>query len=494
MGFGVVDVKRFGGLQLSTDPADVGLERAIAGENFDLAIDGSFVRTRDGITRLGAAGALSGTTCFRLIPDNDAVTPKLLAISDNTSTTAYLDSVTVAGTVTAVGSWTVGAGSGYFDAVNFGTPAATMTFIATDAALMRKYTGGALATSVGKPRFLAVTPTSNRLIQAWFAAAADSPTGALGSMSTVFFSDAGAPETFSANNYVHLRPGDGEQIRGVAVYRGQVFVFKESTVFIFSGESTSSTGTPVFDFRAVNLDARVANVAGPVVAVTGRGVYYLGADGVYVTTGGPPALVSAPLSDLFQSGAVGQPYVALWATAAHLILSAVQGAAAYLYVYDERRSDWVRWSSGSWSSGSIERQPFVAWQEALLGSPESLFFALADSILYTDEAATTDAGTAIASSYQTGFSDLGAPSVKTVRQIQAWGSGAPTLSVGVDYATPDTGSTVTLGTAPAVDDAIQATSRRGTTFSVKVAAASGVWKIANVALHVRRPRSPGAKP
>jgi hypothetical protein len=65
------------------------------------------------------------------------------------------------------------------------------------------------------------------------------------------FSDAGAPETYSANNYVHLIPGDGEEIIGVCTFGNQLFVFKESKIFVFYGTATDSTGNPVFNYRTV---------------------------------------------------------------------------------------------------------------------------------------------------------------------------------------------------------------------------------------------------
>ncbi len=491
MGFGVVDVKRFGGVALSSDPADVGLDRALVASNVALAHDRSYVRTRDGLAILGAEDAMgAGRTALRLIDVGDTGGVRhLMAIVDGT-TDSYAYTFTVLGVATLEHTWTKGSAA-FHDAIVFGTPSTSSVFVTTVGQTMQRFVSGGMGPSVGAPKYLGVTPVSNRLVQAWFASAAGSPTGANGSKETVFFSDAGAPTTYSANNYVHLRPGDGEEIRGVATWRGQTFVFKESVVFIFGPEGVSSSGTPVFDNRAVSLPSRIrpaafsADAAATSVGAGDSGVYYRAIDGVYVTTGGPPRRISQPLDDPFRRNTILGSNLSV--VGARVVLH----GGNELFVYDDRHGEWVQWESLL----GLPTAPFVSWPYTAPDDSERLYWAVGDTLFYTDEGLATDYPTqAITSLYQTGFSDLGAPSVKTVRQVQAWGTGAPTVSIGVDYGSPDTGAAMTLGSSPAVDDAIQRQARRGTTFSLKVAAASGAWRLNNAALHVRRPRPPGAKP
>lgn len=505
-GLGSVNVQKFGGLQLSADSADVGLERALSGENFELAQDGSFVRTRAGVVQLGFTTLLSGTHCVRMVPILDAAGYKMAAVSRDAAGVVYLDLINPStGAITAVGNWAGTAGTYFDDAAVIGTPAAEMLFVAARQTLLRKYTGGVLSASVGKPRYVAVTPTSNRLIQANFLGAADSPTGALGSTSTVFLSDLGAPETYTATSYIHLRPGDGEQITGVVTYQNNWCVFKSSSMFMFYGEGTLPSGQPEFLYRRVDLSGAEATQGGidsnQTVVATRRSMYYLGIDGIYATSGGPPSLVSGPLTELFRSNQItlSQGVSSLWAVDDKLYFATVlvSGGAPVVYVMDEANGAWTKWTSSLFTSASVYRMPFVSWQKQYSfapGSGTSVFFAVSRQPYYTNDGTTTDAGSAIASSYQSGFSDLGAPSVKTVARSQVWGSGGVTYSIATDYNAADTGSALTLGVAPAVLTAQDRIARRGTQFSFKLSATSGAWRVNSVGLHVRQPRPVGSMP
>jgi hypothetical protein len=114
------------------------------------------------------------------------------------------------------------------------------------------------------------------------------------------FSDEGAPNTWGANNYVDLTPGDGEQIMGLAVWREALFVFKESRFFVFYGTSSDSTGNPDFLFNSI--EATVGPSSSKAIAVGRDGVYFLNQRGIYRTTGNTPELVSELLDPFFYGG------------------------------------------------------------------------------------------------------------------------------------------------------------------------------------------------
>jgi hypothetical protein len=411
-----------------------------------------------------------------------------------------LDQVTPAGVVTARGALPGAAGPTKFhDAVVYGTATTSVLFITTgNGQVMEKYlTFGSINDSAGEPKYVALATTSNRLVQGGYVGVTDTPTGSNGSPSTVYFSDPGVPETYQTNNYVMLYPGDGEAIRGMATWRDQTFVFKESNAFIFYGESTDSSGQPIFNYRALTLNGRIppaaAAVWGPVVAVGSLGIYYLALDGVYRTTGGPPVKISGALNPLFDTGALRPHTISVVDT--QVFVHTTTG----LYVYDEDHGQWTARTYGTYTTQY--ECPMAAWpifSESASGDPSTLFFAPARTLVFTKRGATTDDGGAIASSYRSGFSELDGgedgPAVKTVRQSQVWGTGTMTYSMGVDYAAPDAGTSLALGVAPFVNDRMERKARRGTSFCFNLSAASGAWQVDEVTMMLRPPRDPGAKP
>lgn len=478
MTFSPFVVDRFGGLDLASDPQEVG-----AGAALDL-LNVDFRRAGRILTRMGTTShvALASGTPRRVHPVDATYA---LVIRGGS-----LDKVTSGGAASNLGSTEWG------PMVTLGTPTSTITFIAQDGlALLKKYDGTTYGNSVGRPVFIAVTPTDNRLVQARFTSAGVSPTGANGTESTVFFSDAGAPETFSANNYVHLRPGDGEVIRGMATWGGYVFVFKDTSMFVFPVPSVGSTGAPVFNYRREALPSRMAS--GRYAAVAGPdGLYFATMDGIYRTTGGPPVRMSQPVAPVFDGTASASlaatstaTFEMSWALERLFCTYATDGGFRVL-VWDRLRDAWSAWApgSGSWA-------PPVEWTGDSSGTDVALYTAKDGAVLKFAASATDDAGTAIESYYQSGFYDLGTPDRKRIREIGLWGYGAPTLSVFTDHGTTDTAAAaVTLGTSPAVAEGRQRVARRGAFFSHKLSAASGAWSVNRLTHYVADQRSPGVKP
>jgi hypothetical protein len=480
-------IEKFGGLRLSTDPGDVSLEQSLAGVNCTLGPDRSFLRSRDGTARLGADGAMTGDVCQRLIATQGTFGGDVLLAVSRTGSTSYLDSYDVLGTLTALANWS--SSQPFNDAVSIGTPAAQVAYIASSGATLRKHTLGVVATAPGKPKYLSVTPTSNRLVQAHYLAAADSPSGANGTRSTVFFSDAGAPDTYQPNNYVMLQPGDGSDIRGVTSWGRQIFVFKQGDMFVFSGESIDATGQPIFDYRAVSLPSLVApevsSAYGQVVASGALGVYYVGVDGIYRTTGGPPVRVSGALSEGFRVNGAIRP--SALAAIGQRVLVQQPGT---IYELDERHGEWMAREYPQFGDAFVA--PWVQWPGfENIGSwdTETLFYGGGATLLYTSGKLATDDGSAVASSYQSGYGDLGAPGIKRLRQSVLAGTGSVRYSVGWDYAALDAGSIATLGAGTAgywMDRA----ARRGRLLSFGLSASGGGWRVNGIQMQLGPTRSP----
>jgi hypothetical protein len=310
---------------------------------------------------------------------------------------------------------------------------------------VRKWTGAgtwstptwSLTNSAPNPTgmFGAVTPWDSRLVLARFpnTAGGDNP-------SSVRFSATADPESWDGYEYVDLTPGDGEKIMGMAAYGNYVVVFKESKFFVFYGTTFSASndlGVPDFEFRTV--DTGVGLTAKQGLCVAPDGIYFLNNKGLYRTDGGSPVLVSSLIEPLFtgetRSGYGGSTINFTAIDAARLTFHKQQVYVAVptgtstvnnaLMVFDPRYGWWTVWAVGAGALASFE------WSV----STPKLTFGLASgsvNVCRFDESLTTDAGSGFQARIKMGFTDLGVPIAKTVRESQVWGSGAVRFAVARD--------------------------------------------------------------
>jgi len=483
-----VTVEKFGGLRLSSDPEDVGVNGATDMLNVELADDLSYVRTRAGSSAL-ATGFGWQPRAFAPAVFNSS---HVMLATGQVGSDYQLTAVGVTGTKTFLGAWpSGGVGAGYTapQIVTFGIPTASFAFVAWGGTPLQRTDGVGVGPSVGSPGYIAATPQSNRLVQGWFYDAADVPVGANGTTSTVYFSDAGAPETFSPNNYVHLRPNDGEDITGIITWRELLFVFKRSRAFVFYGESTDSTGQPVFNYREISLPANISPQisAYRCVASTASGVYFTTTDGIYRTTGGTPTKVSSVIdySGFVQPGHLGTVGDRVF----HQVIVYGEDERAGHFVFNERNESWTYYELGPAISGA----PVVGWPQAF-PIRNTFFFGDATSLhmsLYG--AAAEDNGVPMPSRYRMGVSDLGSAAQKVVREVLVDGSGVVEVGLGGDWAANPAGDTVTLGTAPAVAQGRGRTAVRARNFRVQISASSGAWSVSRLTLHLRSQRPTGVE-
>lgn len=73
--------------------------------------------------------------------------------------------------------------------------------------------------------------------------------------STIYFSNAGDPTTFPANNYIAVNTNDGQNITGFAVLLDNLIVFKNDSIWIVTGEPLGAGSNTVIG----NLQLRQAN-------------------------------------------------------------------------------------------------------------------------------------------------------------------------------------------------------------------------------------------
>jgi hypothetical protein len=477
-----VAVDEFGGLNVIDDPQEIGLSQATALLNIDFSQPGR-VRTRDGwalLSTSAAANAIQGLAYYKTSGT------EYIVVADGATIYPFDLSTGAVGTTEIAASF-AGGNNGF---ARFGTPASSRLYAASGGLHRFEISSW---TTVASPTpfttYVAVTANDNRLAIAANTVVASGVDG-----ERVWFSDVGDPETFGANNYVRLWPGDGEPITALARWRDKLFAFKQSKFAVFTGTSTLSDGTPVFNYYAVDA----GQGANPGAVVAGDdGLYFANNSGVYVTAGGPPTYISRPLEPWIRAGSfTGLPSLSM----ANLTLAYY---ARQLFVTDRTNQttlvfDTVRKTWSVWQLSAT-----AAFAVPASSSSGGLYFGASSSkkVARFSSASTADNGSAISWSYTTGYSDIGgyfrgaqvkAAERKTLRMTDIYGSGTLTHQVlalnGRPNDVADAGGSVTLGTAPAVARGRRRRATRGTYFAHKLSG-SGVASVSKLTHWVTSPGS-----
>jgi hypothetical protein len=424
-----------GGLNLRDGPDVVEEDQAIDALNVTFTTRGS-VSQRSGYAKLTQA---EGTNRYDSLAAfyQSTGTKQIVAGAGN-----RLEVLDVAGNVDFTSTLPT-ANPHYFQ--RFGGPTAEHLYIANGTDTVRRWTGTVFETPVytgttiaGK--FLGLSVTDNRLVNARFqgSSAGDNP-------STVRFSAEGDPESWTATHYEDLTPGDGEEIMGVATWRDQVFVFKQSKFFVFYGQSIDDEGEPEFNFRPVQ--AGVGLVASGAIAVAEQGVYFLDRTGIYFTDGRQPTRVSDIVEPIFHGDS------SVYYTGGELNDASIEDAT--MLYHDERLL--LSFPAGSavvnnrqllfdphekwWSLTDMPIGPMCNFRPS---SVEELVFGYSSGEKhigryvageYDADDMETDGsgGTAISARWQSGWFNYGQPIVKTIRESKISGIGLVTVTFYRDY-------------------------------------------------------------
>ena len=411
-----------------------------------------------------------------------------------------LEAINTSGGVVASLTGLTSTGNPWFwDFCRVGTASAEYAYAGNGENVLKRWSGSAWSSIANTPQggALCVTPSSNRLVATRFKGTTGGPTGGAGTSnpSRVYFSDPGAPETWTSTNYVDLDPGDGEVIQAAITWREYIFVFKESKFYVFTGESTDADGNPVFNYRKIDTGAGL--VAPRAVVAGDQGVYFANQDGIYITTGEAPTKISEKLDPVFYGGEDQFAYwnasnavdwdhpdymtMGLWRG---LLIVGYLGISPYNYmVYHTEDGWWSIWNlgdGGPWGLATFRRDGI-----------EELVFGGVNHIYYMDGTDTDDAGSTIVAAWRSGYMDFGVVERKRLRQIRLWGSGDPKVGVTVDYVkattTADT-ATIDLGTdaADLLNPGIYRTSKRGTVFSLYLLKNTGTaaWSVHRAIFHL----------
>lgn len=437
-----VVLERFGGLNLVDDPFEIGAGGATAMSNVDLSTARGRLRGRDGVSTPFSSTVITGVLAtyvssgsYVLCRTASGVTPVRIGGADGTSTSAFTP-----------------VGPGAFARTNsriYGCGGVNAIYRYDGA-----WTSVAMPASFN-PSYLAVMPISGRIVAA--------------NGSRVHFGDAGASETFGVNNWVDLWPGDGETIAGLIVYRDALYVFKQSRFAVFYSEGIDADGEPVFNYRGVDTRNGLTDYgAGGPLVVGDEGVYFTNANGVYLTTGDTPVLISRTLGLPMSTGNMlyaGYHRGRLYLTNQTIVL-----------VFDPNLNAWMRWD--------LPNLGFIT------GSPDSagLWFAYTNNRLSLF-GSSTDNGTAIDWSYTTGKYPLGEPGkIAVASESSIDGIGTVTLSITSDKYTAAQSGSATLGTSPTVTEGWPAGVDQEGRWVQSTLSGSGTAQVARLTHHVNSQR------
>lgn len=495
-----IPFSEFGGLILNRPLDDIGAENAC--DLLDVDWDGSAggLRSREGADEFTKeAGAANYESLFA---HSDS---RLLARRGETL--VAFDIATgkeIAGKTAAVKAL-------FMAFARLGTPSAAYTYIADQQNTLKRYDGsdftsptatvnGEAGKAMPKGHHLATwADEGNRLVIAG-TEANGGPNGAISSGSHVWFANPGDAEAYESTSFVQVRPGDGESIIACVAWGGQVLVFKETHLFVFYGVSVDNEGKPIFNFRTVDLGTRIlppsSKCASQVVAGA-EGVYFVANDGLYMTTGGEPSLLSEDLNPLADSKALIGPAattfgerrwtsargIAFSGEAVYIGLGSSADVADRLLKFDLRGLRWTVWMA--------ELHSMVTWNADTSTHRERLFFSAADEghkgIFFYTPAKDTDATTEMEPRWQSGFYELESPDEKTVVGTKLWGTGEVTVKVAEDYGALDAGKKYKLGVAPAIAQRQLQRGQTATLFSHQFSG-SAPWSVQRLERYVRETR------
>lgn len=485
MAYTPVTIDRFGGLDLRADPQEIGQGRAADLANVLFTQDGRLV-TRDGYTKPYSGGPTAITNLWPYPAEG------VLA-----SFTA--DSVKALNLTTGAVIATVALTSPVSSFATAGTAGATY-FTDGSTTQIRKWSGGAFTSPAAlagvKGTHVAIQPLDDRLV------VVDAS-----NTSRLLFSAVGLPEDFSGGFSIKLTEGDGQEITALATFGTLLFAFKRTKFFVFYGNSTLTDGTPVFNYRMVDTGVGCWQGTGETWRLTAKhpsGLYFVANDGVYRTVGDTPVRVSDPIGPLFKGANIPIPATftmdttpqALWGflgiAADRLYLCSVLGGTNGVYFLDLHTGDWGVHNFPTTGASALLDGSLIASTLDTAGYRGAWVIGMGPDVALSNRALTTDNGSAIAWKYQSGYAAPANDSRVVMRESSIFGSGTVTHQVVAQGARPndvaDTGSAVTLGTAPAVAEGRRRRGVRGVFFANKVSG-SGPAVVSRITNRYRQPES-----
>lgn len=355
-----------------------------------------------------------------------------------------LETISTAGAVVASAT---GLSGGPWDFTRFGKPNEEAVYAGNGTDSIRKWDGanwtnptitvdGVGAKTGVRAGSLCVLPAYNRLVCGAFSTKTGGPGGAESSPSHVYFSEEGNPEAFESTAYIQFTPGDGEKVQAVITWREFVFVFKESKFFVITDQARDSENKPEFVFQTIETGVGLASPRA--VCIHQSGVYFMGREGVYRTTGSEPEQVSNLVEPIWSGD------TSLFYKQGTLAFSAITNCA--METWDEKI--YLTFPTSEAANRQLVYSPEYKWW-SLSDLPASCFatfrvenatelvfgYSSGEKMIGRHKTSyTNDDGKAIKEKWRSGWFDLGSADIKKVRAAKVWGTGKVTMEIDRDFA------------------------------------------------------------
>lgn len=514
-GAGLAVHNTFGGLRLDVDPEELGFQGAIDLTDVAPSRDGGLLLPRPGfqrwhadVTSLGSAvqwiwSDISPTTNAQFVSGFEDIVVVVYNAGNSVIGVSSADGHKVVNALTPTSPILDATRYASNDAVGLGAVRPYITGISNCYRAI-----GATWTSVAVPgsRLINSTPWDRRLVLI-----GDGGGGGNFQEVRISFSNPDDATVFGANNWVVPAPGVGGLAYTASVrWREQLFIFRPGAFLVFTGTSTDNIGNPVFDYRVV--DYGVGAVARHAACPAPEGVYFLSADGLYITAGGAPVRVSDQIAPLLSSRSdpsgnftwrvnVSSPITMAYRDGCVYMTFTGDDATKRTLVYDTTAKTWWLWSfSGAAVAAADPTQEAGSganrsglWIGGPTVDPNSVWRWVpnASGVFQRGQDFSVGGG-ALANfnwSYRTGYDNLGAPGDKTIRRAMIDGTGTITRKLfderntGLTYAD----ETVALGATRAQKWLVK--SARARAFSTQLSG-SGDFSVARIEHHLGRLRQP----
>lgn len=121
--------------------------------------------------------------------------------------------------------------------------------------------------------------------------------------STIYFSDAGNPNSFPVNNFIQINTNDGQNISGIAELLGNLVIFKDNSIWILSGEPLGAGNTTTIgNLQLQRANSPVGCSAFRTIQVVDQALFFMHSSGLWALQNLSATLVSPALDPVFFNG------------------------------------------------------------------------------------------------------------------------------------------------------------------------------------------------